>query len=91
MKPSILFIVPATYEALKIKGVENTILERDENGFFEKVITIHPFSNKTCYLQLNDCHEIYEIGFDLLPGGKNNRLFYYLQLPIHFSEFFSKL
>tara|TARA_Y100001960_G_C13895202_1_gene458071 strand:+ start:276 stop:425 length:150 start_codon:yes stop_codon:yes gene_type:complete len=41
MKPSILFIVPATYEALKNKGVENLILERDENGFFEKVITLH--------------------------------------------------
>ena len=84
MKPSILFIVPATYEALKIKGVENTILERDENGFFEKVITLHPFSNKTYFLKLNDCHEVYEIGFDLLPGLKNIRLFYYLQLPIHF-------
>ena len=39
MKPSILFIVPATYEALKNKGVENTILERDENGFFKKETT----------------------------------------------------
>ena len=84
MKPSILFIVPETYEALKSKGVEKMILERDENGFFEQVITLHPFSNKTYHLKLNDCHEVYEIGFDLLPGGKNNRLFYYLQLPIHF-------
>ena len=74
MKPSILFIVPATYEALKIKGVENTILERDENGFFEKVITLHPFSNKTYFLKLNDCHEVYEIGFYLLPGLKNNSI-----------------
>tara|TARA_B100000686_G_scaffold306716_1_gene346345 strand:+ start:1088 stop:2287 length:1200 start_codon:yes stop_codon:yes gene_type:complete len=84
MKPSILFIVPATYEDLKNKGVEDLILKRDENGFFGKVITLHPFSNTTCFLQLNDCHEVYEIGFDLLPRGKNNRLFYYLQLPIHF-------
>jgi len=84
MKPSILFIVPATYKEIKIKGVENTILERDENGFFEKVITLHPFSNKTHFLKLNDCHEVYEIGFDLLPGLKNIQLFYYLQLPIHF-------
>ena len=84
MKPSILFIVPETYEALKNKGVEKMILERDENGFFEKVITLHPFSNKTYHLKLNDCHEVYEMGFDFLPGIKNNRLLLYLQLPIHF-------
>ena len=84
MKPSILFLVPATYEALKNKGVENTLLEREENGFFEKVITLHPFSNKTYHLKLNDCHEVYEIGFDILPGLQKIQLFYYLQLPIHF-------
>ena len=84
MKPSILFVVPETYEALQNKGVENLILERCENGFFEKVITLHPFSNKTCFFKLNDCHEVYEVGFDLLPRFNNNRLFHYLQLPIHF-------
>ena len=90
MKPSILFSVPETYEALKNKGVKNMILERDENGFFEKVITLHPFSNKTCFLKLNDCHEVHEIGFDLLPGVKNNGLLLYLQLPIHFFRIFFK-
>jgi glycosyltransferase involved in cell wall biosynthesis len=84
MKPSILFIVPATYEALKKKGVESMILERDENGFFEKVITLHFFSNKTHSIKLNDCHEVHEVGFDLLPGGLKNRLSLYLQLPVHF-------
>jgi hypothetical protein len=84
MKPSILFIVPTTYKALKEKGVENMILERDKNGFFDKVITLHPFSNKTHSIKLNDCFEIYEIGFDLLPGGLENRLILYLQIPLHF-------
>ncbi|MBC8284078.1 MAG: glycosyltransferase family 4 protein [Nitrospinae bacterium] len=60
------------------------IFERDENGFFEKVVTLHPFSNKTYFLKLNDCHEVHEIGFDLFPGGGKNRLLIYLQLPIHF-------
>ncbi|MEK9628585.1 MAG: glycosyltransferase family 4 protein [Nitrospinota bacterium] len=84
MKPSILFIVPANYEELKEKGVVHMILERDENGFFEKVITLHPFSDKTYSLKLNDRHEVHEIGFDLFPSGRKTRLALYLQLPLHF-------
>jgi glycosyltransferase involved in cell wall biosynthesis len=84
MKPSILFIVPAYYDELKAKGVESMIFERDEGGFFKKVITIHPFSNKTRVIVLNQTHEIHEIGFDLIPGSDRFRLLKYLQSPLHF-------
>ncbi len=84
VKPSILFIVPAEYQALKIKGVENMIYERDEGGFFKKVITLHPFCTKTQTIILNDHHEIYEVGFDLIPGAKKWRVLKYVQFPIHF-------
>ena len=84
MKPSILFIVPATYKGLKEKGVENMIFERDEGGFFGKVITVHPFCPKTQSIILNDCHEIYEVGFDLIPSSKRFRFLKYIQYPIHF-------
>jgi len=84
MKPSILFIVPAYYDELKAKGVESMIFERDEGGFFNKVITIHPFSNKTRVIVLNQTHEIHEIGFDLIPGSDRFRLLKYFQAPIHF-------
>jgi len=84
MKPSILFIVPATHEALKAKGVDHMIFERDEGGFFGKVITVHPFCPKTQSIILNDCHEIYEVGFDLIPGSKRFRFLKYIQYPIHF-------
>jgi glycosyltransferase involved in cell wall biosynthesis len=84
MKPSILFIVPTTYEALKKKGVENMIFERDEGGFFGKVITVHPFCPTTQSIVLNDCHEIYEVGFDLIPGSQRFRFLRYIQYPIHF-------
>ena len=83
MKPSILFIVPAQYDELKFKGVESMILERDENGFFAKVITVHPFSNKTRAIVLNHTHEIHEIGFDLIPGSDRFRTLKYLQAPLH--------
>ena len=36
MKPSILFIVTGDFEALKKKGNECMIYERDEGGFFKK-------------------------------------------------------
>ena len=84
MKPSILFIVPATYEALKTKGIDHMIFERDEGGFFGKVIVVHPFCPKTQSIILNDCHEIYEVGFDLIPYSKRFRFLKCLQYPIHF-------
>ena len=84
MKPSILFIVPATYDALKKKGVENMIFERDEGGFFKKVITVHPFSSKTQSFNLNDCHKVYEIGFDLIPGSERFGFLRCVQYPVHF-------
>jgi len=84
MKPSILFIVPAEYEALKEKGVDSMILERDEDGFFGKVITLHPCCSKTRSISLNECHEIYEVGFDLIPGSEHWRLLMYAQYPAHF-------
>lgn len=84
MKPAILFIVPTEYEALKQKGVEQMIFERDEGGFFEKVITVHPFSSKTQIIILNDYHEVHEIGFDLLPGSERFSFLRCAQYPVHF-------
>ena len=84
MKPSILFIVPADYEELKEKGVEGMILERDERGFFGKVITVHPVARRSRTLRLNECHEVHEIGFDLIAGARKNRFLRCIQYPIHF-------
>lgn len=84
MKPAILFIVPADYDGLKAKGVDKMILERDEFGFFGKVVTVHPFCGTTRSIVLNECHEVHEIGFDFVPGGGRYRLLKYVQLPFHF-------
>ena len=84
LKPSILFIVPAEYDELKEKGVESMIFERDENGFFGKVITVHPFAKHTRVIILDEVHQVHEIGFDLIPGAARFRALKYLQAPLHF-------
>ncbi len=81
--PRILFLVPESYAALKQKGVSDMILDRDENGFFEKVFTIHPLSYKNQQWQMNERHVIQE--FDLrncfYPNKKGFLLFLF---PIKF-------
>ena len=62
MKPRILFLVSSDYESLKRKGVADMILERDEGGFFDRVITVHPFTAKNQTIVLNKSHIIYEFG-----------------------------
>ena len=84
MKPSILFVVTGDYEAIKRKGVERLLYERDEGGFFRKVITVHPLAYKTEVRVLNDRHEVYDIGLDLIPHGGRSRVVMYAQTPIHF-------
>lgn len=81
--PRILFIVPADYDALTIKGVESMIYERDEGGFFQRVVTVHPIATKTRILELGGAHAIYELGFDIF--GKMGRYRYgrLLVSPFH--------
>lgn len=62
LKPRILFIVPAEYDALCKKGVDRMILERDEDGFFERVVTVHPLAASRRVIDLSPVHRIYELG-----------------------------
>lgn len=81
MSRAILFFVPANLDALSKKGVLSMVNEREEFGYFTKVITIHPFSNKTQTYIASNCHKIYEIGFDKY---KVSDKFKYIFYPIHF-------
>jgi glycosyltransferase involved in cell wall biosynthesis len=60
LRPRILFLVPADYEALRRKGVERGILERDEGGFFERVVTVHPLADSKRTIDLGSVHRIHE-------------------------------
>jgi hypothetical protein len=61
---SILFIVPTDYASLLEKGVDSMILERDEGGFFKRVISVHPYATKTQNISLNETHQLIEFGPD---------------------------
>jgi glycosyltransferase involved in cell wall biosynthesis len=59
---SILFFVPSDYSSLLEKGVVPMIFERDEMGFFKKVLTVHPYASRTQTLDLNETHRLIEYG-----------------------------
>lgn len=61
----ILFLVPATLEALERKGVAEMILERDESGYFDRVFTVHFPAPADRTIRLNDRHTVIEVS----PGN----------------------
>lgn len=67
MKPRVLFIVPSDFEQMRKKGVEHLLWERDENGYFDRVVTFHPFASQTRFLPLSDRHHLYEVQEQIPP------------------------
>jgi len=63
VKPRILFLVLADYEALSRKGIASMIRERDEGGFFERVVTVHPLASRRRVIELDAVHVVQEFGF----------------------------
>jgi glycosyltransferase involved in cell wall biosynthesis len=70
LKPRILFLVPSDYDALQRKGVDQAILERDEAGFFERVITLHPLALRARVIDLNEVHRIHEFSLGRALAGR---------------------
>jgi len=56
----LLCIVPANYEELQTKGVDFGIQMRDLNGYWDEVITVHPFCKSTRRIRLSDRHVVIE-------------------------------
>lgn len=81
--PRILFIVPVDYDALVAKGVKDMIFERDEDGFFERVVTVHPIADSTRTIMLSDVFVLYEICMNKTCGVMKHRLLRALYAPIH--------
>ncbi len=69
-KPRILFLAQTDYEALERKGVARMVLERDEDGFFERVVTVHPLAARDRIVVLGPVHLIveYSLGTTLLEN-----------------------
>lgn len=72
MKPRILFLVPSDYAALQRKGVDRAIRERDEHGFFERVVTVHPIAQHSQVVDLGPVHRLieFDLGRALAPGAR---------------------
>ena len=60
---NILYIVPSDFGSLKKKGVVDMIKERDEGVFFDKVITLHPFTRSNKEINLSNNNKIIEYGW----------------------------
>ena len=60
---TLICIVPANYEELEKKGVASHILQRDLNGYWDKVITVHPFCKHTRAIELSKKHTVLEYRF----------------------------
>ena len=65
---NILYIVPSEYDALAKKGVLNIITERDEGGFFDKVVTLHPFARYNRTIEVAENNRLIEYGWQFLGG-----------------------
>ena len=57
---NLMCLVPDNYEALTAKGVASHILQRDLNGYWDKVITVHPFCRRERTIRLSDRHVVAE-------------------------------
>lgn len=70
-----LFIVPTDYDSLVEKGVAHVAAERDEEGFLERVVTVHPFASKTREVRLSDKNRVLEFQFPVSRYGRLVMLF----------------
>jgi glycosyltransferase involved in cell wall biosynthesis len=63
-----MFVASSDFDSLIAKGVASKLAERDEGGFFTNVVSIHPFAKKTRVIEISKQHQLYEFGFDQIPG-----------------------
>lgn len=63
MSKNILFIVPSDLNDIVKKGVTNLILERDENGFFDNVLTLHPLARNNLTRSFGKNNKIVQYGW----------------------------
>jgi hypothetical protein len=88
LKPRVLFLVPADYDELRRKGTDRMIQERDEDGFFERVITIHPLARQARTVDLNPIHRIHEFALGRALGSQPSGIRARLSAPFRLAAVF---
>ena len=82
-KRGALFIAPTDFERLRLKGTHTMIQERDESGFFDRIVTFHPMNGAWKTHRLNPTNTVYEFGQSFVPGPGAWKFFRLLQVPLH--------
>jgi glycosyltransferase involved in cell wall biosynthesis len=77
------------FEEMQKKGISHMFFERDENGYFDHVCSIHLFTNKNQCIKLSNRHTILEFGGNY--NSIKNSGFTYLAIILTFFESFPKI
>lgn len=79
----LMFLTPSDLQSLRVKGVEHLVTERDEGGFFSRVLTIHPVTRVDRCEDLGPVHRVMEYGPVILQRwSKKFRWLRLLQAPL---------
>ena len=90
-KPRALFIVPAYYEALEQKGVLDMLKQREEQDYFEKIITIHPLAPKDQTIRFSPGQTIKEFKKPQSPQWRSLKAFFFALHLIKIIRILSRL
>jgi glycosyltransferase involved in cell wall biosynthesis len=82
---SLMFIASSDFDSLVRKGVAGMIAERDEDGYFDEVLSVHPLAKMTRKVDIGNNHVLYEFGYDWVPTGRRWRAIRYLLAPAYFT------
>jgi glycosyltransferase involved in cell wall biosynthesis len=86
-----LFVVPTAFDALTEKGVEHMITERDEGGFFSRVLTVHPFTGRSRRIDLGPVHSVIEFGRPRTVGRGMPRAMQIPALAMHLASLLRRI
>lgn len=83
VRPRIMFISLSDYDDLLVKGVSATLEERSEDGYFERVVSVHPLARRTRVVNIASNHQLIELGWDWLPGGEISKFLRLIYAPLY--------
>ncbi len=86
-----MFLVPADYEGLKKKHVDSKIFERDEEGFFERVVSVHPLGLEDMTIEFNPVYVLYERHLKFRSSKGFRKLWSVVTLPFFFLSLIHQL
>ena len=78
---TLMFISSSDYTELESKGVAAMMRDRDEGGFFHRVISVHPWAKSSRTIAISPNQDLLEFGPEWLPFARRSRLFRRMLAP----------